>query len=164
MTLYEIDRQTEQAIGDLLASVNEETGEVDEKLAAKIDELQATRTEKLDNIGAYIKNLVAEKDALEAEAKNLENRAKIKGNEIERLKTYVAQSLIGCGETKLETTRARFSFRRSEAVEIDGDVPEEYLVETVTKKPDKDAIKTAIMEGKVVEGAHIVVRQNLQIK
>lgn len=164
MTLFEIDRQTEQAIEDLLASVNEETGEVDEEMAAKIDELQNSRMEKLDNIGAYIKNLIAEKDALETEAKNLTARAKVKENEIERLKNYVAQSLIGCGETKLETTRARFSFRRSEAVEIDGEVPDEYMVETVAKKPDKDAIKAAISLGKVVEGAHIVVRQNLQIK
>ena len=60
-------------------------------MAAKIDELQNSRMEKLDNIGAYIKNLIAEKDALETEAKNLTARAKVKENEIERLKNYVAQ-------------------------------------------------------------------------
>lgn len=163
-SLYEINVEIENALSAMLDSVNEETGEVDEAAVARLEELECARSDKLDNIGAFIKNLMAEVAALKAEAKSLAERAKAKENEIERLKVYVAQSLIARGEKSFETTRARFSFRRSEAVEIDGDVPDSFMNIKITREPNKTAIKEAIANGEVVEGAHVVVRQNLQIK
>jgi len=166
MTLYEINRQIEDAIDALLASVDEETGEVDEGAKQALEQLQADRAEKLDNIGAYIKNLTSEINAIDEEVKALKARADQKKNKIERLKSYVEYNLIAAGETGFESTRVKFSFRKSVSVQIkDGDmIPKKYTVKKLEYVPDKNAIKAALMDGLKVKGAELVTKQNLQIK
>ena len=43
-------------------------------------------------------------------------------------------------------------------------LPADFVVETVTTKPDKTAIKKAIQSGQEVSGASLVENRNLQIK
>ena len=164
-TLYEIDRNIEACIEALLASVDEETGEVvDEDAAKYLEQLQVDRKDKLDALGSYIKNLMADTEALKAESAALAKRAKTKENEIEHLKNYVSMSLLNNGEEKFESTRVRFSFRKSESVNVTGQLTKTYLVKKVSFEPDKRAIKEAIHSGKKVAGAELVIKQNLQIK
>ena len=166
MTLYEINAAIEAAIERMLESVDPETGEVNEQDARALDELQEAKKEKLDNIGAYIKNLTAEVAALKEEADKLKARAKSKENHIDRLKQYVADSMQAEGVTKVETTRVAFSFRPSVAVNITNEeaIPKQYLTEKITYSPNKTAIKKALDAGEVIEGAVLEHRQNLQIK
>ena len=166
MKLYEIDQQTAIAIDALLNSVNEETGEVDEEAAQALEALQVSRAEKLESLGCVIKNLMAEQEAIKKEADALTARAKTKANEIERLKNYVAMSLLNANESKFEGTKVVFSFRKSTKVEI-GDqsiLPKKYLVKKVSIEPDKTALKKAMEDGKVIDGASLVIKQNLQVK
>ena len=66
----------------------------------------------------------------------------------------------------MTTTKVRVSFRKSVAVSIDDEkaLPADFVVETVTTKPDKTAIKKAIQSGQEVSGASLVENRNLQIK
>lgn len=166
MTLYEINDAIAQAIEKMLNSVDPETGEVNEEDAKALDELREAKEEKLDNIGAFIKNLDAEVTALTEEAKKLIARAESKKRTIDRLARYVADTLLADGLTRYETTRVAYSFRRSESVAIlnEQDIPKKYLAKKVTFAPDKKAIKAAIEAGLKVRGAQIVEKQNLQIK
>ena len=70
------------------------------------------------------------------------------------------------GREKFNSVKAIVSFRKSVAVQIDDEaaLPADFKVETVTVKPDKTAIKKAILDGTEVSGASLVENRNIQIK
>lgn len=163
MHLYEINTQINDAISEIMASVDPETGEVSQEAVDRLTELQIQRDEKLDNIGAYMKNIASDIEALKTEEKALASRRKVKENELENLKKYVSLQLQG---EKFESPRVRFSFRRSEAVKIPDItmLPKKYLIKETTYKADTSAIKEALKAGGKVKGAFLDERNNLQIK
>ena len=163
MKLFDIDARLAACvkINDTQA-VDTETGEVIDLEA--IAALEMERDEKLENVGCWYKQLLAEADALKAQKNIFAEREKAKRNKAESLKTFLTDYLDG---KKFESTKVAMSFRKSEAVEFDakciGDVPEEFLK---FKDPelDKVAVKKAIKAGETVPGCELVARQNLQIK
>ena len=163
--LYAIDAEIQRAIEAMFDTVNED-GEIEEGTAIYLSALREERAKKLDNVGAYIKNLEAETDAINAEIKRLQERAAVKKNRIERLKKYVSDSLLATGDMKFETGRVAYSFRKSTTVNItDADaLPEKYVKIKTETSPDKTAIKKAIQGGAVIPGAILEEKQNLQIK
>ena len=168
MTLYEINKEIEDALNNIYSSMDEETGEVDETYVNQLEDLQMKRDEKLDNIGAYIKNLMAEAKMLKEEEQALKARRESKERRVESLKNYVASNLAGQEIQKFESARVCFSFRKSKAVVIDEayieNIPSEYLI-AQEPKIDRKALKADIEAGKDLDGiAHIEEKQNLQIK
>lgn len=158
MKLYEIN----QAIESL---VDIETGEILDFEA--FQQLQMERSEKIENIALWIKNLNAESDAIKVEADKLLERKKAIDNKAERLKKYLFEILSG---EKFSSSKVVVSYRKSSTVEIDDsfidwakDNHPEYLK---FKEPevDKIAVKQAINSGQVIVGARIVDKQNIQIK
>lgn len=165
MNLYDIDRNIEIAIERLFDSINEETGEVCSGSVAELEALKESRAAKLDNIGAYMKNLKNEIIALETEADMLKARAAVKKNKLQRLNDYVTTSLQNSGDREFETTRAKFSFRKSISVNVDDEkLPKKYFVKKVEYAPDKTAIKEALKNGEKIRGAELIEKQNLQLK
>ena len=151
MRLYDIKQEYEDV---LERAIDPETGEINEALMAELEQLEDSLYEKIDNIGAMIKNLKAEADAEREEAKKLTARARTAENAVERLKGLLAYCLDG---KSYKTTRAAISFRRSKAVEVTdlSLIPEEYL-KFKDPEPDKKAIKEALEDGEIIEGARIV--------
>ena len=154
MTIYEID----QSIAEC---VDEETGEVIdfERLSA----LAIERDKKIDNVASWYKSLNAEADAIDGEIEALEARKKSKKTKSESLKAYLSDILSG---SKFETARNKITFILRDAVSITDEkaLPTEYINETITTKPDKKAIATAIKAGRTVVGAELVKNNNIQIK
>ena len=164
MNIYEINK----AIEDILEngfSVDEETGEIlfDE---SNLNALDAEISEKIENVACYIKNLTADISALKEEERNLSTRRKQKERKIDSLKGYINYAMELSGRKSLESPRCKVSFRKSSSVEVPdiNALDEDYITKTIEIKPNKVAIKEALKEGKTVEGAEIVERQNLQIK
>ena len=157
MTLFEINK----AIMDFEFEIDEETGEI--LNANGLDELEIAKEEKIENIGLWIKNLLAEAEAVKHEKDNMAIRQKRLEKKAESLKGYLTYALDG---EKFSTPRVAMSFRKSESVVIPDDaiVPDEYCNISVIKKPDKTVIKKALKEGKEVLGAELVTKQNIQIK
>ena len=157
MNLYELNK----AIADFDLEIDEETGEV--LNADELDQITMARDEKIENIALWVKDLLAEADAIKAEEQALAKRRKQAENKADWLKRYVAQALEG---EKFKTPRVAISYRTSEAVEIlDEDlIPEEFLMIKTEYKPDKKAIKDELKVGGEVEGAVLVKRTSLQIK
>ena len=147
MNLYELNK----AIADFDLEIDEET------------QITLARDEKIENIALWVKDLLAEADAIKAEEQALAKRRKQAENKADWLKRYVAQALEG---EKFKTPRVAISYRTSEAVEIlDEDlIPEEFLMIKTEYKPDKKAIKDELKVGGEVEGAVLVKRTSLQIK
>ena len=164
--LYEIDAAIAAAIERMFDTVDAETGEIDAGTVEELEALQAERAAKLDNIGAYIKNLDAEVEAIDKEIATLKSRKDVKKAKIERLKDYVTESLKKSDKPKFESARVVFSFRKSMTVNVlDVEaLPADYVNFSIEKKPDKMAIKKAIQAGEVISGAELVENQSLQIK
>ena len=157
MTLFEIDK----ALADFEFEIDEETGEI--LNAADLDELNLAREQKIENIGLYIKNLEAEKEAVKHEKDNFTDREKKLGKKIEGLKGYLTYALNG---KKFSTARVAVSFRKSESVLIKNEnlIPDEYCEFTTTRKPNKKTIKDALKEGKELMGVELLEKNNIQIK
>lgn len=153
MNLYQIDEA-------ILGCVDAETGELFD--VDRFEELELERTEKVEGICLWIKNLKAEIEALNAEKVAFAEREKRAKNKAESLKRYISSYLNG---TKFETAKVKVSFRKSEPLEISENavIPEEFLKQ---KEPDidKDGLKKAIKEGRTFEGISIVEKLNIQIK
>ena len=154
MTLYEID----QAIIDCLDT---ETGEILD--AERLEELNMARDQKLENVACYIKNLLSDAAAIKAEKDALAEREAWCRKRADKLSAWLADALQGA---KFSTAKCAVSFRKSTKLEItDADsIPKEYLVETVTIKPDANAIKALLKDGQEISGCTLVESQNIQIR
>ena len=153
-SLYEIDQS-------IMACIDGETGEVIDPEA--LDALMMEREQKLENVALWVKNLEADALAYKAEAATFTARQKAAESKITSLKAYLTRALDG---QKFSTGKCVVSFRASEQVSIPDEsiVPEQFLVESVTVRPDKAAIKKAIQAGIAVNGCELVKNQNISIK
>lgn len=163
MKLFDIDERLAACVKlDESRVVDTESGEIIDLEA--IAALEMERDKKIENLGCWYKNLLAEAEALKAQKNAFAEREKAAKAKAESLKGFLGRYLNG---KKFESAKVAMSFRKSEAVEFDakciGDVPEEFLK---FKDPelDKVAVKKAIKAGESVPGCELVARQNLQIK
>lgn len=163
MKLFDIDERLAACVKlDESRVVDTESGEIIDLEA--IAALEMERDKKIENLGCWYKNLLADAEALKAQKNAFAEREKAAKAKAESLKGFLGRYLNG---QKFETAKVAMSFRKSEAVEFDakciGDVPEEFLK---FKDPelDKVAVKKAIEAGETVPGCELVARQNLQIK
>ena len=123
-----------------------------------------------------IKEWKVEAEALEEEAKKLKARADAVKNKAERLKEYLSMNLRedeikkdpekDPKDIKFNTTKVAISFRTSTKtiIEDESKIPVAFMKEKITTEPDKTAIKEAIENGNVVEGAFLQTNYNIQIK
>lgn len=163
MKLFDIDERLAACVKlDESRVVDTESGEIIDLEA--IAALEMERDKKIENLGCWYKNLLADAEALKAQKNAFAEREKAAKAKAESLKGFLGRYLNG---KKFETAKVAMSFRKSEAVEFDakciGDVTEEFLK---FKDPelDKVAVKKAIKAGETVPGCELVQRQNLQIK
>lgn len=147
-----------------------EYGDCDEESGVPIGEqiaaLKMTYDDKVDGVIAFIKEQRALATAIKAEQDALKERRAAIENRVERLSEYLANCLRIANKTAYENARHKVTFRRSEAIEIIDEslIPAEFKVVKTTETVDKKAIKEAIEEGEIVDGAVLVERQNIQIR
>lgn len=146
-----------------------ETGELlipEEELFGQIREIEADQDEKIDAIACEMKNLFAEAEGIKAEKLKLGERQSRLEKRAERLKRLLAWLLQG--ET-WKNARHAISYRKSTELVIDDGFVEwaEAFAPgllRITEEPRKDEIKRAIKEGKFFDLAHIIEKNNIQIK
>lgn len=151
MKLYEID--------DQIASLIDEDGCITDE--EKFNDLQMARSEKIENVGLYVKNLRADVDAYENEIKSFRERKEQAEHKIEGLENWLQYALNGA---RLKTDRIQISYRKSTRVEIDEDakIPERFV--RVTTTPNKAEIKKYLKQGFELQGVHLEEHQNMTIK
>ena len=158
MSIYEIDDA-------ILSLVDMETGEIEDE--KRFDELQMERTQKVENIGCFYKNLIAEAEAMRDEETTLAKRRKAVENKAERIKNLLAYALRG---EKFESPKVRCSYRKSKSVQLDYsfiDWARENAEDLLIYKeptPNRAAIKAALADGREIEHAEIVTNESLQVK
>lgn len=154
MNLFQIDEEI------MNCCIDTETGEVVN--AEYLEQLQMDRDTKIENIACWIKNLLADAEALKAQKQAFADRQKSAENKAESLKKYLSEYL---GGQKFSTDKVAISFRKTSAVNVIDmtKIPEEFL-KYKDPEPDKTAIKNAIKAGAVVAGAEVVEGQSISIK
>ena len=152
MNLYEINEA-------IRSCVDQETGEI--IVPEMLDALEMEKSDKVENIALWIKDLNAEAAAIKAEKDNLARRQKSCENKAASLKQYLTQSL---GGQKFKTARVVISWRKSSAVEImdESKIPAEFHIHQ-PDKIDKSGLKNALKSGEV-DGAKLVEHNNMIIK
>lgn len=151
--LYEIDER-------MTALVDEETGEISDFGA--FESLQLERSEKLENIALWIKNLKSDAESYKAEKQAFEEKQRRAERRAEGLKNYLSAFLSG---EKFKTPRVECTFRKSESISVTdiSQLASEYL-RYAEPTADKTAIKSAIKSGKEVTGAELISKLSLCIK
>jgi hypothetical protein len=158
MNLFNI-KQEYLAIAQNLAE-GELTPELEQQLAITEANLQ----EKAINYGYVIKTFESEVDIIDAEIKRLQALKKTRTSAIDKLKDNISEAMLLFNITEVKAPTFKLSFRKSESIECDEVVDQEYCNIKTTITPDKVAIKQAIKEGKEVLGARLIINNNLQIK
>lgn len=153
-SLYEI----EQAILDC---VDCETGEIIDQ--ERLNNLMMERSEKIEAVALWVKNLESDAVAYKAEKEAFAVREKQATEKAKRLKEWLAKV---CEGEKFSTPRCAVSFRSSESVEIDegATIPAEYMRTKTTTEPDKVEIKAALKAGTEIGGCRLVTKVNTNIK
>lgn len=161
MTLYEISEQYRTVLENIEVDENGELIGIEQ-----LEELEGQLKDKTEACGIIIKELKAEAEMIAAEEKALKERKESKIKRAERLTQYVSDMMLMNGMPSLETGKVKMGFRKSEAVVVTDEtlIPHDYMIETITVKPDKVGLKKAIKGGEDIPGVVLETRSNLQIK
>lgn len=135
--------------------VDPDTGEIlDEDVANALNALTISRDEKIENIGLWIKDTIAEAEAIKEEKRKLEIRQRQKERLVESLKRYLDYALAG---QKFSSPRVAISFRNvvNGKTVIDDPTLIPMAFQKVVTEPIKSEISKAIKAGMDVPGAHL---------
>lgn len=137
-----------------------------EELTAYLDTLDVELKNKAKNIFMLMKNIEAPIQAIDDEIDRLTKMKKSYQAKANNLKNYISYTMQKNGIEKIESDIVKFSFRKSETIEIidESMIPSEFINIKEVKTVDKIAIKKAIKAGNNVRGVDCLVHKNLQIK
>ena len=162
ITLY----KAAEEVRSMLEQIDENTGELPEGF----EQSRAIVATKAQAVAAFILSNEAEADFVEQHAKELLARVKTARKRSEWLRQYLQSHMTACGITEIKsddgTFKASLSIGRDESVEVfdEQQLPFNYMVEKVTKSPDKALIKQAIKDGFDVPGARVIKKDRLILK
>lgn len=113
---------------------------------------------KIESCAKVVKHLQADMDALKTEEARLAGRRRSLEGNVDRLKTYMKDSMTAVEKQKIKT--ALFTIyivagRPKVEIEDEMAVPGEYRGEPVPPPLDKRSILAALQEGKEVPGARL---------
>lgn len=137
----------------------ENDGEISEVLSDELTNAEADLQECIQNALLMAKEKTVLVAGIKAEIKRLQ--------ELTKKEELATSSLIkfSCdnGMQPVKTPEYTLKCTNSKFVNITGDIPAEYIRETVKKEPDKAAIKKAIQAGKEVDGAELSERESWKV-
>lgn len=146
-----------------------EDGDIPEK--AVEDTLESIGVQdKLEDYCKVIQSFEYDSDTIDREIERLKSAKERTQKAINRLTKVVAEYLATTKSRKATAGTFSLSLRKSESVQItdESKIPEKFIVTKTTVKtsPDQTAIKKFLKENEenTVEGAMLVVNENLQIK
>lgn len=162
MNIYQIQNEFQLIIAEVINNEGEITPEIETALTINKEQLQS----KAVDYSYVIKQLDSDCEQIDAELKRLQQLKKVRTNLAERLKNTISDAMNLYEVEKIETPLIKLSFRNSESVEITNESQLDacFIVTKTVTSPDKKAIKDAIKNGELVEGATISYNKNLQIR
>lgn len=140
----------------------EVTPEVEEALALTFENLE----NKAVSYAGVVRYFDYNVEVIEKEIERLTDLKKKAQKHGELFKSKLDAALQQFGIEKIETPTVKIGYRKSEAVEITDEtaIPAEFIDEKVTHTISKTRLKAAIKEGRLVSGAELRTKKNIQIK
>lgn len=137
--------------------------EIDEAIGT-LQSLDMAIGKKLAGCCGYMKMLDGFEDLLDKEIERMKKKRESHIKKQEAFKKYLESILIP-GEKWTDGNHS-ISWRSSESVEIldESAIPEQYMKQTISIKPDKVDIKIHLKLGAIIPGAELRKNDNLTIK
>ena len=160
--------------GNVIRNLNDYRAVMTEALLDTLDAIDDEMDEKLANCGAFIKQLTAEADALDAEIKSLKNRSAAKKREIDSFKAYIMACMEHADVKKVDKPLAKLSIRtNAESVSVSNEQAfvswaqlsnRDDLLRYAAPDINKTAVKAALNDGQNIPGCQIVRTKSLIVK
>lgn len=157
--------------GEYLALANKlNDSELDEQTI--LDTLEGASGEievKAKNVAMFIRNLEASAEQIKLAEKQMADRRKSIENKAEYIKRYLFNNMKRCGLSKIECEYFALTIKKNPPkliIDDAGAIPGELYIYPPAPDPypDNAAIKTKLLAGEIVNGAHIEQGERLEIK
>ena len=157
-----------ELIGEMIAAqeaaVDQETGEVD---MAKWEQAEAPVAEKQRSSILWLKALASDKETIEGERRRLAQLLKAKNNTINKVKSWLIESMQARQLGKLDFDggihRCWLSRRQSVEVADEDKLPSHFLEIIHTRKVRSHALKVALEAGQQGDGASLVQTNSINV-
>jgi len=152
---FELFKKIEECDGEI-------TPEINQALIINEQELK----EKAINYAYFIKKLDNDNSIIDAEIERLKEIKARNEAKIESLDNAIVKAMKLYAIDKVESPTLKLSLRESEAVNVldESKLSDNFFTTKITKTVSKKAIKEALNSGAEIEGAEIIINQNLQIR
>lgn len=164
MKLYEISEQYRSLLANM---VDEETGEINAETMGELDSLETDFNDKIISIASMIKNLEAERNAIEEARKNMAIREKRLEKIIDSMTSYARDNMVSLDKKKISCPYFDINIKMCPIGTYISDeslLPKEYIKIKEVLSVDKLRIKDDLMSGYVVPGAQLHQNVRLEIK
>lgn len=172
-SLYEIVEEI-KALNELIEyayseeNINEETGEFKDMVVFKqIEmEIQELLEKKGSGLVKYIKYLESNSKECKEEADRLKKKEKAWDNKVNNMKEYIKINMMKANIKKIETAIGNFVISESTSTEIDKNIIDKKygIPQPIDYKFDAKDIKKRLMDGEQIDGARLVIKQNINLK
>lgn len=161
-SLYKIDKELMM----LLEAIAEQEGEITPEQEQALTITQYELETKAVDYGYAILQLKAWEKMAADEEKRIKALKTAYKNTHEMLSRNLLYAMEKYDLHEVKNATMKVSMRKSTQTIIDDleAIPRQYKTIKIETTPDKTAIKKAIQDGEVIEGAHLEERNNLQIK
>jgi|ERR1700727_1972633 len=164
MKLFEIATEYQNIFAN---TFDEETGEVNENAIALLEILKDDIKEKGIAVASYIKNLDAERKAIEEAKKAMAEREARLDRRVTYLTSYLQSNMERCGISEINCPYFAIKLKKcpvSVDVLDENAIPETYKKTKSLVSVDKVKLKEEMLAGVIVQGAALKQNMRLEIK
>ncbi len=164
MRLYEIANEYQSILEQ---TFDQDTGEVNETALAKLEALQVDMQQKTIAVASYIKNLDAERKAIEEAKQAMADREKRLEKRVSYLTAYLQSNMERCAINEITSPYFVVKLKKcplSTDILDENALPDEYKRRKEVITVDKLKIKEELLAGVVIPGAALKQNYRLEIK
>lgn len=164
MNLYEISNEYQALLDD---RYDPDTGEFLQPALGRIDEIAEQLEDKAIAVASYIKNLEAEREAIEKAKKNMAERESRLDKRADYLSQYLQSNMERCGITEIKSPMFVIKLKKCP---VSTDILDENMIPNDYKKSkeivtiDKLKLKEEMLAGVIVPGAALKQNNRLEIR
>lgn len=164
MNLYKIANQYQEILSN---TFDQETGEINENAVALLEMAEHKVEEKGIAVASYIKNLDAERKAIEDAKKAMADREKALERRVEWLTNYLQSNMERCGINEIKSPYFGIKLKKcplSVDIQDENIIPNDYKKTKEVVSIDKLKIKEEILAGVVIPGVALKQNNRLEIR
>lgn len=153
MNLLEIIDQSKELEQKLMDQEGELTPELEQELNSALE----LKQDKIDRVEYFMQRLENEATFLVEQAEHLAKRAQVLKNKRQKLEEYIKTGMLNRSIKTLQGRVFTLTVTQSPVkLTIDEQkLPDQYLMQVTTTKPDRERIKQALQNGETVEGVEL---------